>query len=47
VSAAKYLKSRDPKDAALEIVAVRKRVFNPKTAAALGIAAPAGFEPLQ
>lgn len=47
VSAAKYLKARDMKAAPLEIVQVRKRVYNPKTAAALGLAAPAGFEALQ
>jgi putative ABC transport system substrate-binding protein len=47
VSAAKYLKTRNPKDAPLELVAVRKRVYNAKTAQALGLPAPAGFEPLQ
>jgi putative tryptophan/tyrosine transport system substrate-binding protein len=47
VSAAKYLASRDPKGSPLELVALRKRVYNPKSATALGIAPPAGFEPLQ
>ncbi|MCC7439568.1 MAG: ABC transporter substrate-binding protein [Armatimonadetes bacterium] len=47
VLAAKYLKSGDLKSAPLELVVVRKRVFNPKAAAALGIAPPAGFVELK
>lgn len=46
-SAAKYLKSRDLKSTPLELVAVRKRTYNPKTATALGLPVPAGFEALQ
>lgn len=46
-SAAKYLKSQDLKSAPLQLVSVRKRTYNPKTAAALGLQAPAGFEGLQ
>ncbi len=46
VAAAKYLKGRDLKATPLEAVTVRKRIYNPKTAQALGLPAPAGFEPL-
>ncbi|MDB5034486.1 MAG: transporter substrate binding protein [Chlorobi bacterium] len=45
-NAAQYLKSRDPRVAKLEIVAVRKKTFNPETAKSLGLNPPAGFEPL-
>ena len=47
VVAAKYLKSGDLKSAPLELVVERKRVFNPKAAAALGITPPAGFVELK
>jgi putative ABC transport system substrate-binding protein len=47
VAAAKYLKSRDLAATPLEIVAVRKRTYNPATASALGLTPPAGFEPLK
>jgi len=46
VSAAKYLKGRDLKATPLEVVSVRKRIYNPKTAQELALPAPAGFEPL-
>ena len=47
VAAAKYLKTRDLSQTPLEIVAVRKRSYNPATATALGLTPPAGFEPLK
>ncbi len=46
VAAARYLKTHNPKDATLEIVAVRKRTYNPATARELGITPPTGFEPI-
>jgi putative ABC transport system substrate-binding protein len=46
-AAAKYLKSGDLKESPLELVAVRKRTYNPEAAKALGLNPPAGFEPLK
>ncbi len=44
--AALILEKGNPSVVILEIVATRKRVFNPKSAALLGIHMPAGYEPL-
>jgi putative ABC transport system substrate-binding protein len=44
--AAGILEKGDASAAQLGEVAVRKRVFNPQSAALLGIRMPAGFEPL-
>ena len=44
--AARILEKGDSSGTQLEEVAIRKRVFNPKSAALLGIRMPAGFEPL-
>jgi len=43
--AARILEEGDPSGVQLEVVAIRKRVFNPQSAALLGIRMPAGFEP--
>ena len=44
--AARILEKGDSSRTQLEEVALRKRVFNPKSAALLGIRMPAGFEPV-
>ena len=44
--AARILEKDDSSAVQLEPVAVRKRVFNPQSAALLGIRMPAGFEPV-
>jgi putative ABC transport system substrate-binding protein len=44
--AARLLEKGDSSGTQLEVVAVRKRVFNPQSAALLGIRMPAGFEPV-
>lgn len=46
VSAVEYLKTGRTSPSMLQLVAVRKRTFNPATAARLGISPPAGFEVL-
>ncbi len=46
VLAAKYLKTRDMAGVPLELVVDRRRTYNPATASALGLPAPAGFAPL-
>lgn len=46
-SAAKYLKTRDLASTPLEMVKVRKRMYNPKAAQELGLTPPQGFEPIQ
>ena len=45
--AARLLEKGDSSGVQLEMVAVRKRVFNPQSAALLGIRMPAGFEPVR
>ncbi|MBS1912983.1 MAG: ABC transporter substrate-binding protein [Bacteroidetes bacterium] len=47
VAAANYLKTKDPKSARLEIVATRKRTYNPETAQTLGLQPPAGFDAIK
>jgi putative ABC transport system substrate-binding protein len=44
--AARILEKGDASGVQLEVVAIRKRVFNPQSAAQLGIKIPAGFEPV-
>jgi putative ABC transport system substrate-binding protein len=44
--AARLLEKGDSSAVQLEVVATRKRVFNPQSAALLGIHMPAGFEPV-
>jgi putative ABC transport system substrate-binding protein len=47
VSAAEFLKSGKTSPGMLQLVTVRKRIYNPKSAADLGLAPPAGFEALK
>jgi len=47
VSAAEYLETGTTSPSMLQLVKVRKRTYNPKSAAALGITAPVGFQALQ
>jgi ABC-type uncharacterized transport system substrate-binding protein len=44
--AARVLEQGDSSGVKLERVAVRKRVFNPQSAAQLGIRMPPGFDPV-
>ncbi len=47
VSAAEFLKSGKTSPTMLQLVTVRKRIYNPKSAKALGLAPPAGFDAMK